>query len=139
MPAWAHDYSTGSLRIIHPWSNASPPGAPGVGYMVILNEGSQPDKLVSVSADFAQVSAHKTTVKDGMVQMTPMTDGVEIPANASVSFEPGGLHLMLMNLSTPLRSGEERPITLEFEKAGSISVNFKVMGMGDGEAMDHGN
>ncbi len=107
--------------------------------MVILNEGSQPDKLVSVSADFAQVSAHKTTVKDGMVQMTPMTDGVEIPANASVSFEPGGLHLMLMNLSTPLRSGEERPITLEFEKAGSISVNFKVMGMGDGEAMDHGN
>lgn len=110
-----------------------------MGYMVILNEGSQPDKLMSVSADFAQVSAHKSTVEDGIVQMIPMSDGVEIPAEASVSFEPGGLHLMLMNLSTPLRSGEERPITLNFERAGSISVNFKVMDMGGGEAMSHDN
>lgn len=136
LPVLAHDYEVGDLSIVHPWSYASPPGAPGVGYFVIFNNGDQPDKLVSMNAEFAQVSAHRTTVTDGMVRMTPVPEGVVVPAGDRISFEPGGLHLMLTDLSRPLQQGEERAVTLHFEQAGSITVNFNVMRRG--EEADHG-
>lgn len=39
---------------------------------------------------------------------------------------PGGYHVMLMDLKSPLKQGEKPPITLEFEKAGKVTVSFDV-------------
>jgi copper(I)-binding protein len=52
---------------------------------------------------------------------------VDVPAKQSVEFKPGGMHVMLIGLKTPLKVGNSFPMTLRFEKAGSVSVNVRVL------------
>lgn len=132
MTAWAHGYEIGSLSIEHPWSRATPPGAPtGGGFMIIHNHGDESDRLVGGNADFTQnISIHQTKMEDGTMKMMPLQHGLEIPAGGSVALEPGSYHLMLMGLQAPLLEGERRSITLQFEKAGSIEVELVVDAIG---------
>ena len=62
----AHDYRVGSLRIDHPWATATPQGAKvGVGYMKIINEGSQADRLIAITSPVADKVAVHASVKEG--------------------------------------------------------------------------
>src|SRR3954447_11648191 len=64
----AHDYRIGSLRIDHPWATATPQGAQvGAGYLKIINEGTQPDRLVAISSPAARKVAAHASVKEGDV------------------------------------------------------------------------
>lgn len=60
-----------------------------------------------------------------MMTMRPV-EAVEVPAGARVVFEPGGYHVMVLNLDEALVAGEELPVTLTFEKAGDIEVVAEV-------------
>jgi copper(I)-binding protein len=64
-------------------------------------------------------------------------DIVEIPAGATVAFEPGGLHVMFMGVAgAALREGGHLTATLEFERAGEVEVTFNVEARTGGP--DHG-
>jgi copper(I)-binding protein len=136
--AYAHEFKIGDLTIDHPWARATPPGAEvGGGYLVIQNGASSADKLLSATAEICDhVEMHAMAVKDGLMTMTPLPGGVDIPAGGSVAFSPRAYHLMLKKLKQPLKQGEEFHGALTFEKAGTIEVDFKVEGMG-AEAPDH--
>lgn len=131
-PALAHDFKIGPLKIGHPWSRATPPGAKvGGGYITVENSGTAPDRLVSISAPFAgRAEIHEMAVKDGVMTMRPLAAGVEIAPGAKVEFKPGGYHIMFMELKEPLKQGERRKGTLTFEKAGSVEVEFAVDAIG---------
>lgn len=131
-PVFAHDFKVGPLKIGHPWSRATPPGAKvGGGYISVENTGSAPDRLVAVSVPFAERGEiHEMSVKDGIMTMRPLDNGVEIPAGAKVELKPGGLHLMFMGLKEPLKQGEKVKGTLTFEKAGKVDVEFVVDAIG---------
>jgi copper(I)-binding protein len=139
--AFAHEFKLGDLEIDHPWSRATPPGAQVAGgYLTIVNHGSVPDRLVSVSSDIsARAEVHEMAVTDGVMTMRPVEGGLEIPAGGKLELKPGGYHLMLMGLKRPAKQGESFPATLTFEKAGSVTVEFQVeaMGAAGGMAMDH--
>jgi copper(I)-binding protein len=45
-----------------------------------------------------------------------------LPAGEEVSLEPGGYHIMLIDLAKPIEEGDTVPVTLTFEKAGEIEV-----------------
>ena len=126
--ASAHDFNAGSLKIGHPWSRATPAGAKvGGGYLSIENTGPVADRLVAVSVPFAARSEiHEMAVKDGIMTMRPLDQGVEVPAGAKVEFKPGGYHIMFMELKQPLKQGDSMKGTLTFEKAGTVDVEFKV-------------
>jgi copper(I)-binding protein len=128
----AHEFKLGDLTIEHPWARATPPGAAvGGGYLVIQNGGSSADRLLSASAEICDhVEMHAMAVNNGVMTMTPLPDGVEIPAGESVAFSPSADHLMLMQLKQPLKQGEDFHGTLTFEKAGTIEVHFAVESMG---------
>jgi len=132
--ASAHDYTVGSLHIEHPWSRATPKGAKvGAGYLVIENRGSAADRFVSVSAEFAgRTELHEMAVTDGVMRMRPLASGVEIAPGMTAKFEPGGLHVMFLDLKRPLEKGERVKATLNFEKAGAVEVVFVVEAMGGG-------
>jgi hypothetical protein len=134
-PVGAHEYKLGSLSIGHPWSRATPPGAAvGAGYLTIVNEGAEPDRLVAATAAIAgRVQLHTMAEEGGVMTMRPLPDGLEIPAGATVELAPGGNHLMLMDLAGPLKEGERVPGTLRFEKAGTLDVEFAVGPMGGPE------
>ena len=130
----------GDIALDHPWSRATPTGAPvGAGYVTIKNTGSAADKLISATADVAgKVEIHEMTMADGVMKMRPIK-GLKIPAGKSVELKPDGFHIMFEELKQPLKMGEVVKGTLTFEKAGTVPVEFKVeaMGAGGGMSGDH--
>ena len=131
-PASAHEYEAGSLHIEHPWARATPPRAGVAGaYMVIENHGTEGDRLLGGSTDAAgKVQIHSMTMDGGVMKMRQLTDGLELPAGETITLAPGGYHLMLVDPVKPLKEGERVPITLDFEKAGSVGVDLTVEGIG---------
>lgn len=128
----AHHHAS-PIAIERPWSRATPPGAQtAVGYLTIVNHGTEADVLVAASSpQAARIEFHQTTITDGVVRMRPATSGVTVPAGGTIELKPdGGYHLMLGGLKVPLRSGTMLPVTLRFAKAGSIEVVFAVEPIG---------
>jgi copper(I)-binding protein len=131
------------VKIEKPWLRATPPGAAvGGGYMTIRNAGAAPDKLVGASSPAAgRVELHVTSEQNGVMKMQPVA-GYDVPAKGSFELKPGGAHLMFMELKAPFKEGDRVPVTLKFEKAGEVKVEFPVGGLGSGAAPmpthDHG-
>lgn len=131
-PARAEQVKVGSLVISQAWSRATPGGAKvGGGYLTISNEGSTADRLMGGSADVAaKVQVHEMSMNNGVMTMRPVDQGLVIEPGKTVKLSPGGFHLMLLDLKGPLKQGEKLPVTLEFEKAGKVSVTFDIQGVG---------
>lgn len=138
-PVFAHEFKLGDLEIEHPWSRATPAGAKVAGgYFTITNTGSA-DRLLSISSDIsAKAELHEMGVKDGVMTMRPVSGGLEIPAGGKVALKPGGYHLMFVDLKRQPKQGETFSATLTFEKAGTVTVQFAVEGIG-GSMDDHAN
>lgn len=129
--AFAQDYSVGSISIEHPWSRATVAGIPnGAAYFVLKNSGDAEDRLLSASASVANKVELHTHLKDGEVMRMRQVDDIAIPAGGSAALQPGGMHVMLMGLKAPLEQGSSFPLTLVFEKAGSVTIDVTVDRMG---------
>jgi hypothetical protein len=63
---------------------------------------------------------------EGQAEMTPVEGGLTIPAGGTVMLEPGGYHVMFVDLTTPLEVGDTVSITFTFEDAGELSVDAEV-------------
>ena len=55
---------------------------------------------------------------------------IAIAPGETVKLAPGGLHIMLLGLKQPLEKGARIPMTLRFEKAGSVEVQIAVEAAG---------
>jgi periplasmic copper chaperone A len=132
VPARADDLKAGDLVISQAWARATPKGAKiGGGYLTIENTGSAPDRLIGGSADVAgSVQVHEMSMDNGVMKMRPMDKGLTIDPGKTVKLAPGGYHLMIMDLKSQLKQGDKVPVTLEFEKAGKVTVSLDVMGVG---------
>jgi periplasmic copper chaperone A len=130
----AETITAGDLAISDPWARAMLPGQPaGGGYLGIANEGDDADRLVSATSPRAgRVEIHTMEVVDDIMVMRPLPDGLEIPAGGTVALEPGGLHIMFMEVEQPFAEGDRVPVTLEFERAGSVDATFEVRGRESG-------
>jgi copper(I)-binding protein len=133
----AHEYTAGALQIDHPCIRETPPAATvGAGFLKITNGGRKADALVAVSSPAAaRVEIHETRMDGGVMRMRSIAR-LELPAGRSVVAAPGGLHLMLIGLKSPLKAGERVKATLQFERSGSIEVEFHVSKT-DPDATDH--
>ena len=131
-PARAADVKAGDLVVSQAWTRATPKGAKiGGGYLTIENMGTAPDRLIGGSADIAgSVQVHEMSIAGGVMKMHPMEKGLAIEPGKTVKLAPGGYHLMMMDLKSPLKKGDKLPITLEFEKAGKVQVSLDVEGVG---------
>jgi hypothetical protein len=63
--------------------------------------------------------------------MRPVAGGVEIKPGETVELKPDGYHLMFIDLKQPLKKGEQVAGTLEFEKAGTVQVQYTVGAIGE--------
>lgn len=124
----AHDYNVGTLVINHPITHETIKSAmSGAGYFSVTNNGDTDDRLLAVTADFPRVMMHDSTVANGVATMAHLVDGIVVPAGGSVTFAPGGKHVMFMGLKgDPFEIGEEIPATLRFQNAGDVEILFNV-------------
>ncbi len=116
---------TGDIIIADVSANATGPN--GAVYLTLQNNGDQADALITVTSDVAEaVELHESKMDDGnMMQMAPV-DSVEVPAGASVALEPGGVHIMLINLKKKPATNDKFQVTLNFKNAGSVPVDVPV-------------
>ena len=128
----AEDVKAGDLVISQPWTRATPGGAKtGGGFLTIENKGTAPDKLIGASADGAgKIEVHEMVMNEGVMKMRPVEGGLAIDPGKTVKLAPGGYHLMMTDLKSPLKQGDKMPVTLEFEKAGKVAVTLDVQGVG---------
>jgi periplasmic copper chaperone A len=128
----ADEVKAGDLVITQAWSRATPSGAKVAGaYLTVENKGTAPDKLLSGSADIAgRVEVHEMSMEGGVMKMRPLENGLAIEPGKTVKLAPGGYHIMLMDLKSPLKQGEKVPVTLQFEKAGKVNVSLDVQAVG---------
>jgi periplasmic copper chaperone A len=98
----------------------------GVAYLVIRNRTAHDDVLLSATTPrAANVELHATKISNGTSSMARQTS-LPIPVGTEITMEPGGLHFMLMGLNKPLVGGERVPLTLQFAKAGAMTVDVTV-------------
>ena len=137
--AQAQEVKAGDLVITQPWSRATPGGAKiGGGFLTIENKGAAPDRLIGVAGDVAgKIEIHEMAMNNGVMTMRPLDKGLAIEPGKTVKLAPGGYHLMLMDLKTPLKQGDKVPLTLQFEKAGKVALSLDVEGVGAQAPHDH--
>jgi copper(I)-binding protein len=140
-PARAEEVKAGDLVITQAWSRATPGGAKiGGGYLTIENKGSSPDRLIGGSGDVAsKIEVHEMAMNNGVMTMRPLDKGLTIEPGKTVKLAPGGYHLMLFDLKSPLKQGDKVPVTLEFERAGKVKLSLDVQGVGAQGPVGAGN
>jgi len=122
----------GALELTAGFVKAMLPGQPvGGGFITIQNTGASDDRLVSIASGAAgQVELHEMAVVNEVMKMRKLDAGIAIPAGATVSLAPGAMHMMFMKVTTPFATGGQVPVTLTFEKAGTVEVLLPVVAAG---------
>ena len=119
----AHEFALKELYVGHPYAKATPPGArSGGAFFTLENRGAQGDRLIAVASPVAAAAEMHAMAMDGNVMRMRAVREIEIPAGAKVALQPGGLHVMLLDLKQPLAVGERIPLTLTFARAGTVDV-----------------
>jgi copper(I)-binding protein len=138
--ASAHDYKAGSLEIKHPWARATPKGSEVAGgYLTIVNTGTTPDRLVGGSNAVARkFEIHEMSMDGNVMKMRPLVNGIEIKPGETVELKPGSYHLMFVGLKEPFEKGKPVKGTLQFEKAGTVEVEYTVEAVGASPSAGHG-
>lgn len=99
----------------------------GAAYLIIRNAGGEADRLIGGTTEVARaVEIHEVTEAEGIMTMQPLREGLEISAGGEVALEPGGYHLMLFGLTEDLTRGKSFALTLQFARAGEVTVTVTV-------------
>jgi copper(I)-binding protein len=119
-----------AVQVQDGWARATAAGQPvGAGYLRLVG-GAAGDRLLGASSPVAgRVELHSMGMDGGVMRMREV-DGIDVPAGGAVVLEPGGLHLMLMDLKAPLQPGKAVPLTLRFQKAGEVQATLQVRATG---------
>lgn len=116
-----------AVAVAGAWARTSPMETTrGAAYMQLT--APVDDRLVGASVDpsvAAAVEVHETVMEDGGMAMQEVP-AIDLPAGETVALEPGGYHIMLMDLVAPLAVDSTITITLEFEQSGEQNVTVVV-------------
>jgi len=127
-----------NVTVSNAWARATMPGQPvSAAYMQIRSDADA--KLIGVSSPAVpRVEVHEMKM-DGDVMIMREVKAIDLPKGKTVALEPGGFHIMLMNLKQPIVAGEVIPLTLEVESGGkkqTVKVKAEARAQ-DGGAMQH--
>ncbi len=106
-------------------------------FMSVINNTDKADKIIGVTSDIAKRVELHTHIKEGDVMKMRKIDAIDVAAKGFVDLEPGGHHVMLIGLHKPLKAGDKFPITLKFEKNGTVTVDVVVKALGSKSHEDH--
>ena len=121
-PATAAD----SVSISDAWIKAADTGMTG-GFGTLHNDSDQAITVLSAASDVSSMmELHETVSEAGSMVMRPKEGGFEIPPHGEVVLQPGGNHIMFMNLDAPLVPGDDVAVTLTLSDASSYTYTAPV-------------
>ncbi|HEU4957583.1 MAG TPA: copper chaperone PCu(A)C [Sphingomicrobium sp.] len=114
------------IDVTDAWARPTRGDAPGAVYVTIENKGGKDDRLIGVMTDHAAMAmVHQTEISNGVARMR-MANEINVPAGDSIKMVPGGTHIMLEGLRTPLHTGDTFELVLKFRSSGDESVTVRV-------------
>ena len=134
----AEAQTTPSILVENAWARPTTASAQAAAIYLTITDHGTPDRLVAASTPVAgKAELHETTHEGNVMKMRPVA-GLAISQGAPISFAPGGYHIMLTQLKQPLAGGQNFPLSLRFEKAGTVETTVAVKATRAGAAMDMG-
>lgn len=117
-----------SPRVEQAWIRLLPGDLPLAGYLVLDNPGDRPLTLTGAhSAAFGRIAMHESRADSGVARMHAV-EQLTIPPGDRLVFAPGGYHLMLLDRTRALQTGDQVPVILDFADGSSLRVLFPVRG-----------
>lgn len=115
------------VKVVDPYIPQPAKGGMAAGYLILQNDGGEPDRLVSVTTDIAPSATLHQTVDNRMQQV----DGIDIPAHGKGVLGRGGAHIMFEDTTRTLKKGDTVDVTLTFEKSAPITLRVPVLGISE--------
>ncbi|WP_432826618.1 copper chaperone PCu(A)C [Dactylosporangium sp. CA-092794] len=109
-----------ALTIRDPWVKTAASGMSAAYGTLVNTSGRDIVVVAATSSASPHMELHETTTVDGKMAMRPKAGGFTIPAGGSHEFKPGGDHFMLMDVTTPVRPGDEVTFTLTLADGGTM-------------------
>jgi copper(I)-binding protein len=123
-------FAAGNVSIENPWLRFIIKARPAAGYFTLKNGGDEPATLLSASSPACgMLMLHQSRQVNGVDTMRPVKS-VTVPPHGTVSFAPGGYHLMCMQPQPSMQAGTSAMVTLQFEGGQSLTQSFPVKGPG---------
>ncbi|MBY6064826.1 copper chaperone PCu(A)C [Pseudidiomarina sediminum] len=116
------------ITVVDAWVKPTIPGTEnGAGYFQITNQGTQPVTLNGVSTEVSRASeVHQHVMtEDGMMRMRRVPELV-IGSGETVTFQPGGYHVMFFGVKNPFKVGDSIEFQLQFADADALDVTAEV-------------
>ncbi|MEU3458064.1 copper chaperone PCu(A)C [Micromonospora sp. NPDC006766] len=112
-PSASASAATEVLGVRDPWVKAADHGM-SAAFATLVNDGDTDVTLTAAATDVSPMELHTMSMKDGKMVMEPKEGGIVIKAKGTHVLEPGGDHLMMMDLKQPVKAGDELTFTLTF-------------------------
>lgn len=128
---WAQDTRIGTVTIAKPWARATPgDGGVGAAFMELRSAVGSADRLIGASTPLAATVELHDQVQPGGGAPRRRVRGLDIPPGNSIVLKPGSYHIKLVDLRRRLVEGTWLPLTLDFEKSGTVLVQVPIVGIG---------
>jgi periplasmic copper chaperone A len=122
--------AAGTVSIDKPWMRFIIKARPAGGFFTLHNDTGAPIELTgAASSACGMVMLHETKQVNGVAMMLPVKS-ITVPAHGTLSFHPGGYHLMCMQPRDPIVIGKDVPVTLKFAGGKTLTAQFLVTGPG---------
>jgi len=130
--AASRSITLGDIEIGSPWARASSATRQdGGGFFTLTNKGAAPDRLIAASSPAVEkIEIHAIKVVGPDLRMREREGGLTLPPGVMLTLKPRGYHLLLLGLKTQPAQGALLPVTLTFEKAGTVEVALVVAAPG---------
>ncbi len=116
------------VTVTNVWAKSTAPGQNvAAAYLDVVS--STPAALVRAESPAAKLVELHEMKMEGQVMKMRAVPKIDLPAGKEVKLEPGGLHVMLIDIKQPLKVGEKVPLTLVFEADGKtekVNVDAQV-------------
>ncbi|GGK53372.1 copper chaperone PCu(A)C [Salinarimonas ramus] len=137
LPVAAHhagdQFRTGPMVVSHAWTEETSPMAHAAEvFLTVENTGEAVDRLLSATTSFTAPGVFQASVmtETGAVAVREVP-AIEIAPGQSITFQPGGIHVVLNDVKRNLEAGDHFHMTLVFEEAGALEIDVEIEEHGD--------
>jgi len=113
------------VTVTDPWARATVAGQKATGAFMQLNSATDAALVGAASPVAKVVEIHEMKMDAGVMRMAAVGK-LPLPAGKPVALAPGGYHVMLMDLTQPLKEGETIPLTLSVADAAGRVTKVEV-------------
>jgi hypothetical protein len=115
-----------TVRVTNAWVRSTVPGQQASAAFMTLT-ASKDTQLVALSTPVAGVAVvHEMRLENQVMHMRAIAGGLALPAGQAVALQPGGLHMMLMDLKTTLSPGTRVALTLVLQDARHAKSQLRI-------------